>query len=88
MTIIAALFSILFAVVGSIVGWLACERYLAYHTYEPHDYEDLFENNPHPELYDANGEIDRGQYFVINFPPDFDPETDKFFIDDSGEEEY
>ena len=83
----ATLFIVLFGVVGAVVGWLSCERYLTFHMQEPHEYEDLFENNPHPELFDAEGQLDRGQYYVINFPPDFDPDTDKFYIDDSGEDE-
>ena len=83
----ATLFVVLFGVVGSVVGWLACERYTAYHFQEPHEFEDLFENNPHPELFDVNGELDRGEYFVINFPDNFDPETDKFYIDEPGDED-
>ena len=89
MTIIAALFAILFGIVGIVIGWLACERYIAFVTemmQEPHDFEQLFQKNPHPELYMEDGEIDRGEYYVINFPPDFDPDTDAFRIDEEGDE--
>ena len=47
-----------------------------------HEFEDLFQNNPHPEIFDAEGNIDRGEYFVINFPDNFDPETEGWFVED------
>lgn len=80
------LISFLFLAVGIIGGWLGAERYIAYITHERHEFETLFEQNPHPELFDADGNLDRGEYFVINFPPDFDPEEDSFFIEDPDEE--
>jgi len=83
---ITFLFSFLFLAVGIIGGWLGSERYLAYITHEQHEFEDLFEANPHPELFDDNGNIFRGEYFVINFPPDFDPERDGWFVEEPDEE--
>ena len=80
----AALFSALFLLVGLTIGWIVCEKYITFlqlTAEEPHIYEDLFESNPHPELFDAEGNIDKGEYLSINFPPDFDPETDTFFIE-------
>ena len=85
------LFSTLFLLVGSIIGWIAAEKYVALllkEIPEPHEFEDLFQNSPHPELFDAEGNIDRGEYIVINFPPDFNPETDSFFIEDPDEDQF
>lgn len=75
----SSLFSILFLFVGFTIGWLASERYTGYMLKTPHDFEELFEENPHPEIYDKDGKINRGEYMSINFdlgydPEDFDPE--------------
>lgn len=81
----AFLFSFLFLIVGTLAGWLLCEKYVTYMQLmlaEPHEYEELFENNPHPELFDAEGNINRGEYWVVNIPPDFDPEKDTFYLED------
>ena len=78
------LFSILFLAVGLLGGWFVYEKYQALmlmHEEYPHEFEHLFEHNPHPEIFDADGNIDRGEYYVINFPPDFDPEEDGFYIE-------
>ena len=69
------LFSILFLTVGVIGGWFAAERYIAYMTYERHDFEELFEENPHPELFDKDGKLNRGDYLTLNFEPGYDPEN-------------
>ena len=69
------LFSVLFLSVGVIGGWFAAERYIAYMTYERHDFEELFEENPHPELFDKDGKLNRGDYLTINFEPGYDPEN-------------
>lgn len=73
------LFSELFLIVGLIGGWFFAEKYIAHLTYTEHDFEELFENNPHPELYDKNGKLNRGEYVSLNFdhgydPDEFDPE--------------
>ena len=69
------LFSVLFLSVGVIGGWFAAERYIAYMTYERHDFEELFEENPHPEIFDKDGKLNRGDYLTINFEPGYDPEN-------------
>jgi len=70
---ITALISILFLLVGLIMGWMGAERYIALYTTEPHDFEQLFEENPHPELFDKDGNLDRGEYITLNFELGYDP---------------
>lgn len=92
MTIQAALFCVLFLLVGGIVGWYAAEKYIHMMIQnsimnEPHEFEELFEKNPHPELYDENGEINRdAEYIVIDFPLGFDPSRDGFDISPPDDE--
>ena len=69
-----ALFSILFLIVGGVVGWVGCERYLEYLAHERHDFEELFQENPHPEIFDSNGNIYRGDYTTITFEPGYNPD--------------
>ena len=61
-------------IVGVILGWLGAERYIAFMQHVEHDHEELFKKNPHPELYDENGNLNRGDYMAITFDPGFDPE--------------
>jgi hypothetical protein len=68
------LFSILFLFVGLIGGWFIADKYNELRDAHEHDFEELFEKNPHPEIYDENGKIDRGEYSVINFELGYDPE--------------
>jgi len=68
------LFSFLFLLVGFIGGWMGAERYTAFMQHIEHDFETLFKKNPHPELYDDEGKLDRGEYITMVFDPDFDPE--------------
>lgn len=68
------LFSFLFLVVGLVVGWVGAERYIAFMQHVEHDFEELFDKNPHPELFNTEGKIDRGEYMAISFDPGFDPE--------------
>jgi len=68
------LFSELFLIVGVLVGWTFAEKYIAHMTFIEHDFEELFDKNPHPEIFDENGELDRGEYMAITFDPDYDPE--------------
>lgn len=73
---ITALLSIAFLLIGVFGGWFAAEKYMAFVALsmeEPHVYEDLFQENPHPEIFDDNGEINRGEYMCIDFPPGFVP---------------
>ena len=66
--------SILALVLGFTVGWLASEKYNAYLNFERHDFEELFQKNPHPELYDDQGKLHRGDYMNITFEPEYDPD--------------
>jgi hypothetical protein len=68
------LLSVLFLVVGLVVGWLGAERYLAFMQHIEHDFEELFDKNPHPEIFDEDGEVDRGDYLTMVFDPGFDPD--------------
>ena len=61
-------------ILGLVAGWLGAVNYITYLERERHDFEDLFKNNPHPEIYEDNGEIYRGQYMNINFEPGYDPD--------------
>ena len=72
--IITLLLSFLCLTIGFILGWLGNERYTALMNYQRHDFEELFEKNPHPELYDDNGILDRGEYMNITFEPGYDPD--------------
>ena len=69
-----SLITVLAFIVGVTFGWLAAERYIAFMQHVEHDFEDLFKKNPHPELFDDEGNIDRGDYMAITFDPGFDPE--------------
>ena len=60
-------------IVGVVFGWLASERFYDYMMKSRHKYEELFEENPHPELYN-DGKLHRGDYLAINFEPGYDPE--------------
>lgn len=75
------LFSILFLIVGVIGGWFAADKYTAFMEKDKHEFEDIFKENPHPEIYDDEGEINRGTYLAINFDPDFDPDLDGWTIE-------
>jgi hypothetical protein len=73
------LFSVVFATLGFIMGWLGNEKYTALMDTEIHEFDHLFEENPHPEIYDKDGNVDRGEYMFVKFdlgynPEEFDPE--------------
>ena len=70
------LFSILFLTLGVMVGFVANEKWNQYLAKEKHEFEDLFQENPHPELYDSEGNLNRGTYMAISFEPGFDPDED------------
>ena len=70
---------------GIIAGWFFSEKYTAFMNFVRHDFEELFTKNPHPELYDEDGKLNRGDYMVITFPPDYDPEMDEFIIEEDEE---
>ena len=74
MTHFTVLFSELFLIVGFVGGWIASERYHDFMEKEAHPHDELFKENPHPELYDSEGELFRGEYVSLNFEPGYDPE--------------
>ena len=71
---ITAVIATLALLLGFTMGWLSSERYVALMTYQRHDFEELFEKNPHPELFDNDGKLDRGEYMNIMFDPGYDPD--------------
>ena len=79
------LFSIVFLAIGLIIGWQGAERYIAFLQFREHDYEELFEKNPHPELFDKDGKLNRGDYISLGFDPDFNPDEDGWEITRDGE---
>ena len=81
MYVFIVLFSVLFLFMGLLGGWFAAEKYTAIMNKDKHEFENLFQENPHPEIYDESGEINRGTYMAIQFDPDFDPEEDGWTIE-------
>ena len=67
--------SALCLIVGTLGGCFAAEKYIAFMQHTEHDFEELFKKTPHPELFDEEGKIDRGDYTAITFDPGFDPEN-------------
>lgn len=72
--ILTLIFSSLCLILGFTVGWLSSERYMAYLTHEAHEFEELFQQNPHPELFDKDGKINKGEYMALTFDLGYDPE--------------
>ena len=72
--------TILSLILGFTVGWLSSERYTAFMEREIHEYDELFEENPHPEIFKSNGEVYRGEYINVKFDLGYDP--DEFEPDD------
>jgi len=77
--VFTVLFSVLFLTVGFIMGWMGNEKYTTLLHKETHEFDELFEENPHPELFDKNGKLNRGEYMYMTFdlgydPDEFDPE--------------
>ena len=68
---LTALSGTLFLLIGGMLGRLGAERYLALLTHQRHEYENLFDENPHPEIYDKKGKINREDYMAITFDPGF-----------------
>ena len=69
-----ALLSTAFLLIGLCIGWLGAERYIAFMQHNEHEFEELFQENPHPELFNEEGELNRGDYITMVFDPGFDPE--------------
>jgi len=66
--------SFLSLIVGILVGWFAADKYTAYMENEAHEFDELFDKNPHPELFDENGKLNKNEYITMIFDPGFDPE--------------
>ena len=64
----------LFMSVGLLIGWVASEKYTAFMNHIEHDFEDLFKENPHPEIFNKDGKVNRGDYISIQFETGYDPE--------------
>ena len=88
---ITALFSLAFCLIGIFGGWFVAEKYFQFiiaTQEDPHDFEHLFEKNPHPEIFENDGTINRGDYIYVQFPPGFDPEDmSSYSIEELDEEE-
>lgn len=69
------LFSQTFLVLGVFIGWFLSGKYTEYLLSSAHEYDEIFEKNPHPELYDDKGKLDKGEYVSLNFDLGYDPET-------------
>ena len=65
---------------GFLFGWLSSEKYTAFLLKESHEFDELFEENPHPEIFKSNGEIYKGEYMNVRFDLGYDP--DEFEPDD------
>ena len=74
MIVLAAIGMLFALVLGFFAGWLSAEKYLTLMNHQRHDFEELFEKNPHPELFDQDGKLDRGEYMNITFEPGYDPD--------------
>lgn len=78
------LFSEAFLIIGLLLGWMSANIYADYTAREEHDYDELFEKNPHPELFDEDGNLNRGDYLTLNIEPGYD--IDGFNPEDLSEE--
>ena len=67
--------SFLCLIVGVLAGWFAAEKYTAFMQKTEHEFDELFEENPHPEIYNEKGQINRGEYITMVFEPGFDPDS-------------
>lgn len=71
---VVALLAILFLLTGIIIGWLGAERYISIISYTPHEFENIIRENPHPEIFDKKGKLNRDDYLSIQFEPGYDAE--------------
>jgi len=60
------LFSIMFFLVGGILGWLMRQN----------SYERSYTNFIHPEMFDANGNIIPDEILALRFETDYDTDND------------
>lgn len=69
------LFSQTFLILGVFIGWFLSGRYTEYMLKSAHEFDEIFEKNPHPELFDDKGKLDKGEYVSLSFDLGYDPET-------------
>lgn len=72
------LFSVLFLLIGLTIGVIANDRYREYVVWNTHEFEKIIKENPHPEIYDKNGKVNREEYTAITFDLGYDPSEDGF----------
>ena len=70
------LFSILFLLVGILFGIIGNERFREYVAWNTHEFDKLFKENPHPEIYDKKGKLIKEDYLALNFELGYDPDSD------------
>ncbi len=63
----SALFSVMFLVLGSVVGWMAKDYVIQ---------RDSKFIPTHPEMFDENGQIIPDTVFAVRFDNDMDPDPD------------
>jgi len=63
-----------FLILGLVVGWVGARGFDEYLDKESHHFDELFKKNPHPEIYDDEGELHRGEYLTLNFDPGYNPD--------------
>lgn len=73
MTTTSFLFAEGFLILGFILGWFSADRFAEFKEKVRHTYEDLFDKNPHPELFE-DGKLNRGEYVSLTFDPGYDPD--------------
>lgn len=64
---------VLFLLIGIAFGWAmryVYDEVLDALYVEPHPYQHIFETNPHPELYDKEGAVYKGDYITASFSDD------------------
>ena len=64
---------------GIIIGWVSHDVFIKYIDDSQQPFNKLFQENPHPELFNDQGKIIKDDYMALNFelgysPDDFDPE--------------
>lgn len=62
-------------ILGFMLGWFVNDRFSEYLAKEAHEFDQLFKNNPHPEIFDENGKVVKdSDYMTLVFDPGFDPD--------------
>ena len=70
----AVLFTMLFLPVGFVIGWISHDTFMNYIQEKAHPFNDIITQNPHPELFDDDGKLNRGEYMNVTFEPGYDPD--------------